>query len=63
MMSAAPRGVVIFLAFAFVYFLSALLRAVTATLPPFCKTSCAKFLPKPVEQPVINQTLFILYIL
>lgn len=34
MMSAVPRGVVIFLAFAFVYFLSALLRAVTATLAP-----------------------------
>ena len=34
MTSAPPGGVVIFLAFAFVYFLSALLRAVTATLAP-----------------------------
>lgn len=34
MTRAAPRGSVIFLAFAFVYFLSALLRAVTATLAP-----------------------------
>ena len=34
MTSSPRRGVVIFLAFAFVYFLSALLRAVTATLAP-----------------------------
>lgn len=34
MTGAPPAGVVIFLAFAFVYFLSALLRAVTATLAP-----------------------------
>lgn len=34
MTGSPPRGVVIFLAFAFVYFLSALLRAVTATLAP-----------------------------
>lgn len=34
MTTAPPPGAVIFLAFAFVYFLSALLRAVTATLAP-----------------------------
>ena len=34
MTGSPPKGAVIFLAFAFVYFLSALLRAVTATLAP-----------------------------
>ena len=38
MTTSLPQGAVIFLAFAFVYFLSALLRAVTATLAPVFST-------------------------
>jgi hypothetical protein len=34
-------------------------RAVTATLYPFSRSSCANARPNPVEHPVINQTFFI----
>ena len=43
--------------------MSLVLREVTTTLFPCCSARVANSLPKPVEHPVMNQTLFIKYVL